>query len=230
MYKILWILMLLGCWKQLHCEESLLDLCGRVDIAPIYMRVQVIESSKTVNTLDMGGGRIEATLLPFKGYGFCLKPLLFAAQGDGTFYSTGCGVGHYTPLNDNWALIPVVGVSYTHLHTHIDLPLPFIVLHNVKETFRSRSFYMGMDSCFRIASCWQLTCVFQYVWAHTLTTIGSFPSAKGRTQGTNWGVVVDYFWKENWTVTVAGGYNNSLSKEKHGIRGYGCKIGVAWIF
>ena len=105
---------------------------GRVEAAPLYLHIGVVQSGQTTQRIDMYGGRLDATILPFEGYGVCLKPFGFGGWGNGSdIYSYGLGLGHYTPISDRITLIPVVGVSRTHMETQLDVPA--LALYNLSQ-------------------------------------------------------------------------------------------------
>lgn len=199
---------------------------GRIDAGPIYLRLKVQESGKTIKTLEMAGARADATLQIVEDYGFVLKPFLYGASGDGDFYSGGLSVGHYTPVTDNWTVTPMMGWTYSNLQSTIDIP--YYGLTRQREKFKSNTYNLGFEVAYQFMSDWYLSAIYQYGFARTHTTIGSLISAKGNSQGSSFGLVLDYYFKNNWVVTGAFGYNNSLSKEKHGIEGIGFKAGLGY--
>lgn len=204
------------------------DVHGQVYVAPMFLRVKVQESGRTVKKIDMGAGRIDATILPFEGYGFCLKPFFFGGSGEGDIFSGGCAIGHYTPICEKLAVNPAIGYGFTDLNTRIDLPM--LGLKHLRERFRSHSLYLTFEVYFQLTPCWLITGVYQYAWARTHTTIGSIISSHSHSQGSNYAILVDYFLNKNWSINAAVGYNYSLSKEKHGLKAMGAKLGLGYFF
>lgn len=210
---------------------------GRAEIAPLYMHIDVIQDGQTNQRIDMYGTRTDATILPFEGKGICLKPFYFGGWGNGSnLQSYGLGLGHYTPLNDRLTLIPLVGVGRSHLHTHLDVPQ--LSLYNLKERFRSYSFNIGTEVVYKLNKCLYFTLVYQYAWARTKTFIGTPaqfqafvpPVTRGESAGSNFAVLLDYYIKECLAISAGYGQNNSLSKERHGLKGMGVKLGIAYLF
>lgn len=199
---------------------------GRLDVAPVAMRVKIQESGKTIETLDMVGGRVDGTFQLVDGYGVVLKPFFFGASGGGDLVSGGCSIGHYTPISDKWTITPLLGWTYSNLKTTIDLPA--FGLTGLREKFKSNSFNLGFEAAYQFWPDWYLTGVYQYGFAHTNTKIGSLLSSKGKSEGSSFALILDYYLKCNWVITGAFAYNNSLSKEKHGIEGYGFKAGIGY--
>jgi len=205
------------------------EVKGRVEAAPIYMHLDVVQSGKTNHKVDMVGVRTDGTIVPFERVGFCLKPYYFAGwnKNSSHLYQYGIGFGHYTPVNETITIIPIVGVSASRLQTFFDSA--FLGPH-LKERFRSRSLYLAGELIYKFNECFYVTGVYQYAWARTETDIDVIGTSKGNSQGSNYAVVIDYYVKNNVSIATAFGYTNSLSKEKHGLKGYGIKCGIAYLF
>ncbi len=245
--RILLLALFLFSGTFLHARPPL--CCkGRVDAGPAFYRINVLEEGKTTQTMDLFGGRLDATLLFLENSGICLKPTASGATGDGKFYSYGIGLGHYTPITDWLQVIPVIGLTWTDLRTSIDLdvptglppPFPAIqTLHMVDEEFDSQSRYVGMEVFYQVHSSLWLTLIYQYAWADSETTLmhpgfiqaghpdGIFIS-KGSTQGSNFAGSIDYYFPSNWTIGLAGGFNSSLDRERFGIEGWGLKLSIGY--
>jgi hypothetical protein len=221
MFKFLLSTLMVFCCS-LHANS------GRIDVAPLALRVKVQESGKTIEKLDMQGGRVDMTWQVVDGYGFVLKPFFYGASGGGDLISGGINVGHYTPINEQWTVTPFVGWAGSNLETTIDLPQ--FGLFRQRERFRASSANLGLELAFKFNDYWVLTGIYQYGWARTRTKIGDLISSKGESQGSSSALVVDYYWTPCWIISAAAAYNNSLSKEKHGIEGYGFKLGVGYQF
>lgn len=207
------------------------DCKGKIDPGVIFVRVKVQESGQTIKTLDMGGARIDGTIILAEGYGICLKPFFQAASGDGDLLSGGIGLGHYTPITKRFCILPVVGFNAGHLQTRIDLPIaPGIVLEDQKERFHSKGFYIGLEASYKISPNFIVSGIWQYNWSRTHTRIGSVVNQTSFCQGSNYAITADYYFCDNWSVNAAAAINNSLSKEKHGIVAYGGKLGVGYLF
>lgn len=227
------------------------EIWGKVDVAPAYVHIDVLEHQRTVHRMDMIAFKGDATIVVWKG--LCIKPTLLAGTGGGDIVSTGAGIGHCTPICDWLVLTPSVGCLYTNLTTHIDLDIPFPVtpispdgkfhLHRVKENFWSISPYIGLDATFRITCDWRIYAQVQYAWSRTHTTLTkhhALPTkANGakfqhkdtsKANGPSYGLMVEYDVTDCISVNLGGAYNLSLTKEKHGLRGAGCKLGLAYWF
>lgn len=207
------------------------DSCARIDVGPAIGRLDVLESNKTVKRINIVGVKGDATIMVMKDSGLCIKPQgLYGKGHDGEIWNGGIGVGYCIPVYDWLTVTPSIGCAATHLQTEIDVPLPLlgITLHDVKETFRSTSPYVGLDVTYRFNSCWRVYGIIQYSWSHTKTTLKGLLKVKSKTQGFNYAAVLERDLNEKWSVNLGAAYNLSLSKEKHGLRGAGVKIGITY--
>jgi long-subunit fatty acid transport protein len=75
---------------------------------------------------------------------------------------------------------------------------------------------------------------YQYAWSRTHTKLthehNKLVSEKSHSCGPNYTLGVEYYVDDHWAINCGIGYNISLSKEKHGLRGKGAKLGVAYYF
>lgn len=126
-----------------------------------------------------------------------------------------------------------MGIAWSYLSFGIDLEE--LQLFGLKERFRSDSPFIGMELCYSINDKWTLMAVYQYAWSRTQTKIrsdvlGTIVNDKSHSDGPNYSLGVDYSLNKNWSIIFGVGYNITLSKEKHGIRGKGAKLGLAYYF
>lgn len=227
-------------------KESAAALCGKVDAGAAFVHIDVLQSGHTDHTMDLAAFKGDATILLFEGYGIALKPtVLVGGSDDGNIFSGGVGLAHCTPIYEGFMLTPSVGVMFTDLKTEIDLPVEFMGLEigkikNIREKFRSISPYVGLDATYTFCKNWRVCLMVQYSWSRTHTTFKKkhvpfdLPEiddkSKSHSQGFNYGAMLEYDLCKQWTVQVGAAYNLSLSKEKHGLRGYGFKLGAAYWF
>lgn len=216
------------------------EIRGKLDLGPAYVHIDVLESGKTVKAMHMGALKGDATVLVWKGVG--LKGGFLAASGQGDLISYNVGVGHYTPLTDYFSLTPSVGVTFTYLSTHINLEEKH--LFHLKERFRSDSPYIALEFSYKFNDKWTLIGMYQYGWSRTHTKITTtrrthfpfpLPSPKlvsdhSHSDGANYSLGIDYTINNCWTVNFGAAYNLTLSHEKHGLRGYGFKLGTSYYF
>lgn len=217
--------------------QPLAAVHGKIDAAPIYVQVKVKQGGRTAETLNLGGGRLDATIQLVEDSGFVIRPAVNVAGGDGTYWSGNLGFGYYIPVTDRIKLLPTVGGAYSHLHTFVNVTVPnpfvpgtFLVIPNQKEKFGSASWFLGTDISLKISEQLYVTGIVQYAWAHVHTDVGSLISSSGSSSGFNTAIVVDYYFCENWALSGGAAYNNSMSKEKDGISALGFKLGIGYYF
>lgn len=211
-------------------ETSLCAECqGKADLGVIALKVDMINSGKKTESLDMMGIRGDATILFYKG--FCVKPVFIFARdsGHGRLASGSIALGHYVPLSKQICLLPSVGVSTSEIRSMLKYEM-FGINFKHKEKFNAISPFVGIDLVYSINDDWVITGVAQYAWARTHTHIEKIVRSKGHSQGPNLGLLVDYYLNKEWSINAGLGYNSSLSKEKHGSRIFGGKVGVAYWF
>lgn len=201
-------------------------LHGRVDIGAALIDIDVLESGKTTETLHMKGVKGDMTLLVYEG--LCIKPGFIWGQGHGQLSSGTIAVGYYIPITKQLNILPNVGITWSYLHTRVDFEE--LGLFDLKERFRSNSPFIGMEICYSLTDKWTLMGIYQYAWSHTHTKIKPIVSDKSHSCGPNYAIAIDYSLSKNWSVTFGLGYNITLSKEKHGLRGKGAKLGMAYCF
>jgi hypothetical protein len=197
---------------------------GRVDIGPAYASIDMLESGKTTRTLNLRAVKGDATLIVWDG--LCLKPSFLLADGKATLKSGSIGIGYVIPICDNFCITPSYGVTETRFQSHIDFAN--YGLFHLKEKFVSRGQYISLDASWTFADHWRLYGMAQFCWSHVRTKIGSFPTAKNKTEGPNYALAIERDINKQFSISLAAGYNLSLSKEKHGLRGKGIKLGLAY--
>lgn len=202
------------------------EIKGKVDIGPTFLSVDILKSGKTEKTLEMWGVKADATILVYQG--LCIKPSFLGGWGHGELEAGTLAIGYYIPLHKCFKIVPNVGVTFSYLTTHIDVE-PLGLFH-LKERFRSSSPFIGMDLCYSVTDRLTVIALYQYAWSHTHTKIRPIVSEKSHTCGPNYSLGLDYSLTQQWSITFGVGYNITLSKEKHGLRGKGARLGVAYYF
>ena len=216
---------------------------GRVDPGYISMWVKQQADGETLRTLQMNGGRIDATVVPIEGTGWAIKTFGMGASGDGDFYGGAIGFGHYTPINDCFSVLPTLGYGYSRLQARIDETFPTqqgpVTVTGARQLITSNSFYLANDFIYTINKCWSVTFTVQYAWAKSTTKFSEgTPSIifatplelKGESSGWSYALAVDRKIGESLSLHVAGGYNSSLDKEKFGLEALGVKVGLSYLF
>ena len=207
--------------KPLHSEVK-----GKIDIGPVLVDIDVLESGHTIQTQHMKGLRGDATIVVWNG--IFLKPTYTWAQGDGRLSTGGIAIGQCIPAWKGVTIMPSVGVAFSSLRSKIDVDT--LNLSNLTQKFRSTSPYISLECAYQFAEKWTIMGTVQYAWAHTKTTVKPLFSDKSRSNGPSYALGIEYSLNKNWSVTLAGAYNIALSHEKHGIRAKGVKLGLAYYF
>lgn len=210
----------------LFISNASADTCGKIDVSPTYVHLDVLESGHTVKRLDMGGIRVDGSGLVWKG--LCVKPTAMYVYGHGELFTVGMGIGHYTPITDRFSLTPTIGCVYTELRTKINIR-PFF-LYNLKEHFQSVSPYLSLEATYKIVPGLRFSFIYQYAYSATHTVIKHLGTDNSHSWGPSYAVLLEKDLSDKWSVNIGGAYNIMLTKEKHGLRGYGGKIGVAYWF
>jgi len=206
------------------------EIKGRVDVGPAYIQVDVLQSGRTTHTRHLWAARGDATIVFWKG--IFLKPTATWGEGDARLAVGGIGIGQVIPVYEGLLLMPSVGVVWSYFHTKIDVEVPGLPLfEDLTEKFRSRSPYIALEFSYQINAKWTLMGTYQYAWSQTHTDIKPLVSDdKSHSCGPNYSLAIDYSINKSWSATLGVGYNITLSKEKHGLRGSGVKLGVAYYF
>lgn len=208
-------------------DLSLEAACSsKIDAGPAWVHIDVLESNHTIKKIDMPAIKADSTFLLWKG--ICLKPaFLYGRINDSETFSGSCGLGHYIPITSTFSITPCIGCTYTQFKTTLDLN-PFFL--DVKERFRSVSPYASLEASYCFMPGWRVCGIFQYVISRTHTTIKGFGTTKSHPKGPNYALVLEHDINANWSINIAGAYNISLTKEKHGLRAYGARIAAAYWF
>lgn len=199
------------------------DSKAKIDAGPAFVHIDILESGKTIDRMDLPSIRADASYLFDNG--ICIKPTLLYGSNNGTLLSTGASIGQYLPLTEKWSFLPNAGVTYSYLRTSVDFPS--LNLHNLRERFHSISPFLGLDAYFSITPTWRMCGSFQYAWSRTHTDIQHLTTSKSNCKGPNYSLMVEKDLNTAWSLNLGMGYNISLSKEKHGLRGTGVKLGLA---
>lgn len=205
------------------------ECMGKIDIAPAYIHVDVIESRNTIKELDMAGARLDLSFVIGKGW--TIRPnAIYGKEKDGELISASIGFGRCIPCGERWVLTPLVGVGYTTLGTSIHIDLGEMGEHKFKERFEGYAPYLGLEVYYRIASNMRIVVNGQYAWSHSKTRVKHLFTSKSDAQGPSYGALFEYDLNSCWSVNIGGAYNESYSKEKDGIRARGLKLGLAHWF
>lgn len=205
------------------------ECCGKIDAGPAFLHVDVLESGHTIKKINMLAVKADASLIVWKGV--CIKPtILYAGRGHSEILSGGCGLGHYTPIGEKCSVTPSIGCNFTQFKTTIHYRVATGYKINLRERFCSVSPYVAIDASYCFVKGWRIVGFYQYVWSRTHTTIKGFDSTNSNPKGSNFGLMLEGDINEKWSINIGAAYNSSLTKEKHGLRGYGARLGIAYWF
>lgn len=140
-------------------------------------------------------------------------------------------------------MTPVVGYAWGYFKTKFDKEYlvgvtpelqPILAKLETRETFRSKGPFLGIEASLKFCPRWRIIGYFQYSWSNTKTNldIENFAKilAKSSSKGPSYSAMIEHDLNDCWSINFGAAYNISLSKEKHGLRGYGCKLGIAYWF
>lgn len=206
--------------------SSSMALQGRVDIGPAWVGLDVLESGKTIESRQLLAVKGDATLLIKDG--IFIKPSFLLGSHKAQLAAGSIAIGQALPIKDCFILFPQIGYTWTYLHIDIDIEL--LGLSGLRERFRSRGPYIGLDLSYKLTDKLTLVGTYQYAWSRTHTVIKPIVSSTSHSSGSNYAIGLDYSLNPNWSISLGLGYNISLSREKHGLRGKGAKLGLAYYF
>lgn len=209
------------------CEGSGPKVCGKIDVGPAYVHIDLLQNGVTNEKMDIPAVRVDACYAIWRGV--VIKPNFTYGYNNEELIMTGCGIGHIIPIYDCFKLTPVVGFNYSYLDTKTDIPFD-----DTKRSFQSYGGYIGIEGTYSLTKSLRLYATYQYVWTHNITSY-KFPSPfsaasvrlKEHSSGSAISAMIEQDLNKYWSVNLAGAYNNSMSKEKNGMRAYGVKLGIA---
>lgn len=207
------------------------DVNGKADIGLTWVHIDLLEHGKTVHKMDLPGIRGDLSYKIWKG--LLIKPQLLLAHGGHSDHvvSAGIGFGACLPVRKGLFLTPIIGINCGHLKTVINLNLPI----NVIEKFRSYSPYIGLEGSWTFCKVWRIVGCYQYAWSYTNTHFTKthtpadifLKTTRSHTEGSSISGMIEHDFTDWFSMNLGGAYNSSLTKEKHGVRAYGLKLGFA---
>jgi hypothetical protein len=198
---------------------------GKVDIGPAYIHLDILESGRTIDRLDMMGVRGDFSYFIHKG--LYVKPTVLYGNGGsnmGGLFTASLGVGYLIPLCKNFLIAPSFGVNYGHIWTKVDFPA--YQLKNLTETFKSWAPFIEADIYYTFVPSWRICAGVQYSWSRSDIKIDKLGKSKSKSQGFAYSLLLEHDLNDQWSCNIGAAYNLSLSKEKHGLRGKGVKVGI----
>lgn len=227
MYQLFVRLLVLVCCVASGSVFS--EIKGKVDLGAANLYIDMLKSGKTEKTLKMNGVKADATILVYQG--IAIKPnIIWAEGGHGRIATGGIAIGQYLPITDSFKVLPNVGMAWSDFYAKVRIDE--FGGNLVKEYLRSKSPFIGLDLSYTFNSSWSVIGYYQYAWSKTVTTIKQpvYIKDKSHSCGSNFGAAVEYAFNDHWAINLGAGYNSTLSKEKHGLRGKGVKLGLGYYF
>lgn len=209
-------------------KMSLLAECtSKIELSPAYVHLDILESGHTLSSKDLFAIRADGSFRILDG--LCLKASMLASCNPTDLVTGSFGLGHYTPITDTLCVTPSAGFTFTYLRATVEYEVPFLPEKLAfKEHFHSAAPYLALDISWTFCPKWRICGSYQYSWSHTNVTIEHQGKEKSHTQGPTYGLVLERDINDCLSVSIGGAYNISLSKEKHGLRGAGAKVGLAY--
>lgn len=208
-------------------------VCGKIEVAPAALRLELMDSGKQHHKMNMYGYRIDACWLLCQGW--CLKPVMLMGWGDGSFYTASCAFGRCIPMwNEKLIVTPFLGYSWSYLTTkaNVSVPTEFgtFTLPHIEHKFRGTSPFVGIDILWNFAERWRVGGSVQYGFSRSWTKIKDIFHGHSHSQGPAYGFSIERDLNKKSSINLGVGYNYAYDKEKSGLKGKGIKLGYVYWF
>lgn len=217
--------------------DNLETVCGKVEVGPTVLRVDLMDCGKRDKKMDLYGYRADACWVVTDGW--CLKPTMLMAWGDGDLYTLSLAFGRCIPLcNEKIIITPSVGYSWSYLSTEntITIPTEFgpYEVEGVKQKFSGTAPFLGLDVLFNLTPCWRICGSFQYGFSRSwskLSKEGVFTHrCHTNSKGPSYGLMIERDINKKFSVNLGIGYNHAYSSDKSGLKAKGAKLGIVYWF
>ncbi len=198
---------------------------GKLDIGPAYIHLDILESGRTIDRIDMMGVRGDFSYFIHKG--LYIKPTVLYGDGGskkGSLFTASLGLGYLIPLTKTFLIAPSFGINYGYIRTKVDFPA--YQLKDLTETFNSWAPFIEADIYYTFIPSWRVCAGVQYSWSRSDIEIQKLGKSKSKSQGFAYSILLEHDLNDQWSCNIGAAYNLSLSKEKHGLRGTGIKAGI----
>ncbi|MFV0339016.1 MAG: hypothetical protein ACK5MA_00080 [Parachlamydiaceae bacterium] len=222
--KILWLITSLLLTAASFADEECSTCASRFDVGPAFASIDMLESGHTKRTLNLWGVRADATILIWKG--LCIKPTFLSVDGNANLNSGSIALGFCFPIVDKVSVTPSYGYTETRFKSRINFR-EFNLL-NLREKFHSKGQFVAVDGCWTFIPGARVYAGFQWAWSRVHTTVRPLYKVTQHCQGPSYSGCLEYDLTPCLSINIAGAYNLSLSKEKHGLRGKGGKLGLVY--
>lgn len=213
----------------------------KVDLGAAYVHLDNLTSGRTTHSADLAAIRADVNFKLFQG--LIVKPTAlygasnpFHVKSDDSLFAAAITIGHCVPITEKFMVQPNIGYTYTRMKTVFNGSTTEIVppcgpieirFHGIKQSFSSNGPSAGLEGYYFFTKCFRACVSFQYIWSKTDAELHGVYSDKSHTKGPSYSAMLEYDINDCWSVNVAGAYNISLTKEKHGLRAAGAKLGIA---
>lgn len=204
---------------------------SKFDVAPAYMHLDVIVNNQTIQKNDMPAFRAEYSRYIKKGW--WVKAVGLYGKNKAEFSGLTLATGFSLPIHEKILLSPGIGLSGSRFTTILTLPVhnpetDAFVFVKVPQKFEALSPYIGVEVAYKICQGTRLYLSVQYAWSYSEIKFQRLFKEKSDSGGPTFSLMLEHDLSNRWSVNIAGTYNESLSNQKDGLRGYGGKIGLAY--
>jgi hypothetical protein len=214
---------------------------AKVDLGAAYVHLDNLTSGVTTHSADLAAIRADVNFKLFEG--LIVKPTAlygasnpFHVQSDDSLFAAAITVGHCFPITEKILVQPNVGYTYTKMKTVFSGVVTNFIppcgpteihFHGLKQSFTSNGPSLGLEGYYFFTKRFRLCLAVQYIWSKTDAEVHGIYNDKSHTKGPSYSGMLEWDINDCWSVNVAGAYNISLTKEKHGLRAAGAKVGIA---
>jgi len=153
------------------CESTEPKICGKVDVGPAYVHIDLLQNGVTNEKMDIPAVRADLSYAIWRG--LVIKPNFTYGYNNEELIMAGCGLGQIIPIYDCFKLTPVTGFNYSYLDTKTNIPF-----NNTKRSFQSYGVYIGLEGTYSLTKSLRLYGTYQYVWTRNITSY-KFPAPFG---------------------------------------------------
>lgn len=226
------------CEPTVCCEAPTEEapICrGKIEFAPTYVHIDFLQKGHTHHTADYAAIRGDFGYRIWQG--LLLRPVVMygVGKGDNEILTGGIGVGFCLPFvlvpkGTKFTVTPLLGVNWGYIRGSFEQDNPMLHGHKlkIKERFRSRSPYVGIEVCWTICKGWRFVGSYQYAWSRTHNKITFLENAKSSSNGNVYSGMLEHDFNDCFSMNLGAAYNDSLSHERDGVRGWGMKLGFAY--
>lgn len=201
---------------------------GKLDVGIVQLDVDIVSFGQVTQNLKMRGVSGSGVFQLYKAW--ILKPGFALAEGDGSYYGANLATGLYLPLNDQWAITPGIGGSWSQTHSLVDLTFP-IPLTNANQDMNTLSSLLEVGVVWTPQPCLSFQGAVQWAWVQTKTSLPPILiDNKTESSGFNYLGQVEYFISERHSVNAGAAWYSSRSRESHGSDVLGVRLGTGFRF